>query len=238
MQNALEHALGGLSLRDFESGGMRVTHSVPGRLGPHVAATDIIKATTKTTQQNASQQWLRLKSDHPETTSGTCSFRFPGRRGLAAEVVDIPTALQIIMLLPGRAAAALRLKASVLLVRFLGGDLSLIAEIYDMNALQEHLREHWPEHPLVRFREAVEAAAVPARAAEGAVQHMDYARFIPCRGAFLGNSHGDSLLLLTSCFVSCKRQLRMLYESHWHDNQNSRNCGPEARSRSPPFGSC
>ena len=173
MQNALEHALGGLSLRDFESGGVRVTHSVPGRLGPHVAATDIIKATTKTTQQNASQQWLRLKSDHPETTSGTCSFRFPGQRGLAAEVVDIPTALQIIMLLPGRAAAALRLKASVLLVRFLGGDLSLIAEIYDMNALQEHLREHWPEHPLVRFREAVEAAAVPARAAEGAVQHMD-----------------------------------------------------------------
>ena len=114
-----------------------------------------------------------MEPDHPETTSGTCSFRFPGQRGLAAEVVDIPTALQIIMLLPGRAAAALRLKASVLLVRFLGGDLSLIAEIYDMNALQEHLREHWPEHPLVRFREAVEAAAVPARAAEGAVQHMD-----------------------------------------------------------------
>ena len=29
-----------------------------------------------------------------------------------------------------------------------------------MHALQEHLRQHWPEHPLARFREASEAAAI------------------------------------------------------------------------------
>ena len=63
------------------------------------------------------------------------------------------------MLLPGRAAASVRLKASILLVRFLGGDLSLIAQIYDMNQLQRHLQEHWPEHPLARFGESAAATS-------------------------------------------------------------------------------
>ena len=94
-----------------------------------------------------------------KTVSGTDSFRFPGQRGPAAEVVSISTALQIIVLLPRKAAAAVRLKASVLLVRFLGGDLSLIAQIYDMNQLQRHLQEHWPEHPLARFGEAAAATS-------------------------------------------------------------------------------
>ena len=150
-QNALERVLDGLSLRDFESGGIRVTHSVPGRPGPHVGALDVIKATTQASRENAVQQWSKMKSKHRETVSGTYSFRFPGQRGPPTEVVDLPTALQIIMLLPGKAAAAIRLKASVLFIRFLGGDLSLIADVYDMNALQEHLAEHWPEHPLATF---------------------------------------------------------------------------------------
>ena len=80
----------------------------------------------------------------------------PGQRGSPSEVVDIPTALQIIMVLPGKTAAKVRVKASVLLTRFLGGDVTLVGEVYGMNELQAYLREHHPEHPLCAFRQAVE----------------------------------------------------------------------------------
>ena len=134
------------------------------RPGPHAGAVDVIRATTQASRENAVQQWSKMKAKHPETVSTTYSFRFPGQRGPATEVVDLPTALQIIMLLPGSAAAAIRLKASVLLVRFLGGDLSLVADVYDMNALQEHLAQHWPEHPLARFAAAPAAGSAPSSA--------------------------------------------------------------------------
>ncbi len=118
----LEQALDALSLRDFEAGGMRVTNEVPGKPGrPHVAAQDVIKIVTQTKPKNASKAWNKLKLEHPESSTDSRTFRFPGQRGSATEVVDIPTALRIIMVLPGQAAAKVRLKASVLLVRFLGG---------------------------------------------------------------------------------------------------------------------
>jgi hypothetical protein len=82
----------------------------------------------------------------------------PGQRGgRPSEVVDIPTALQIIMVLPGKTAAKVRVKASVLLTRFLAGDLTLVGQIYGMNELQTYLREHHPEHPLCVFRRSVDA---------------------------------------------------------------------------------
>lgn len=53
------------------------------------------------------------------------TFRFPGQRGgRPSEIIDIPTALQTIMVLPGKTAAQVRVKASVLLTRFLAGDLA------------------------------------------------------------------------------------------------------------------
>ena len=61
---------------------------MPGKKGPHVAAVDVIKATTKTTRENAVQQWARLKHEHPETVSGSYSFRFPGQRGPETETVS------------------------------------------------------------------------------------------------------------------------------------------------------
>jgi hypothetical protein len=60
------------------------------------------------------------------------------------------------MVLPGRTAANVRVKASVLLTRFLGGDVTLVSEVYGMNELHNYLREHHPEHPLAAFRQAVE----------------------------------------------------------------------------------
>jgi hypothetical protein len=58
------------------------------------------------------------------------------------DVIDTTTALQVIMALPGKTAARFRLKASVLLVRFLSGDLTL---------------ENDPGNPLARLAQTAEA---------------------------------------------------------------------------------
>jgi hypothetical protein len=139
-----------------------------------VSATELIQVVTGTTQQNSSLSWGNIKRDILNT-SGACvqTFRFPGQRGRSSEVVDIPTALQIIMMLPGRTAAKVRVKASVLLTRFLAGDLTLVGEVYGMAALQEHLREHQPDHPLCAFREAVDAGQTTGGTTADAVSSSD-----------------------------------------------------------------
>ena len=152
-EDALERTLGCLTEEEFAN--VRVTHSVPGKKGPHVAALDVITVVTKTTQQNVSHHWNEIKKGRPEVTNGICNFRFPGQGQREVDVVSLPTALQVKMLLPGKAAAAVRLKASVLLVRYLAGDLTLVGELYGMHSLQECLKQHCPEHPLAMFREAV-----------------------------------------------------------------------------------
>jgi hypothetical protein len=142
---ALRSALSGLS--DEALSRLRVSSDVPGR------RTELIQVVTRTTQQNASIAWGKLKEGGFLNTSGACveTYRFPGQRGgRPSEVVDIPTALQIIMALPGKTAATVRLRASVLLVRFLAG-----------------LREHHPEHPLREFRAALEAGQTTPLAGDG-----------------------------------------------------------------------
>ena len=57
------------------------------------------------------------------------------------DVVSLPTALQVKMLLPSKAAAAVRLKASVLLVRYLAGDLALSKQTYWSNGAPAKLRQ-------------------------------------------------------------------------------------------------
>lgn len=156
---ALETALSALSDADFS--GLRVCYEVPGRpRGPHVSATELIEAIMKTGQANASRTWSRLKNEGFLNMSGRHveTLRMPGQRGgRLSEVVDVPTALQIIMVLPGKTAARVRVKASVLLTRYLAGDLTLVSQVYGLHELQSYLREHHPEHPLCAFRQSVEA---------------------------------------------------------------------------------
>ena len=58
-EDALERTLGCLTEEEFAN--VRVTHSVPGKKGPHVAALDVITVVTKTTQQNVSHHWNEIK---------------------------------------------------------------------------------------------------------------------------------------------------------------------------------
>jgi len=95
----------------------------------------------------------RLAAEHPEVLaiSENLSFAGPGQR--ATRVTDVKGAVRIMLLLPGRAAARFRESTAHLLIRYLGGDESLVAEIRANAAIQQTLPD---EHPARAFGEAVE----------------------------------------------------------------------------------
>ena len=161
---ALESALSAIAVADFKD--LHVEFVVPGRpVGPHFSATQLIEAVVKTGHSNASHMWTKLKAEGFLEAPGrhVVSHRMRGQRGgRASDFVDVPTALQIIMTLPGKTAAKVRVKASALLIRFLAGDVTLVGEVYGMDELQRYLREHHPEHPLCAFRQSVEAGQTQA----------------------------------------------------------------------------
>jgi hypothetical protein len=104
----------------------------------------------------------RIFAAHPEVEAKCSHFQFGGQGQRDALVPnDLATLIEIIFLLPGRAAAQVRQSAAQIFVRHLGGDLSLIREVERMNHVQTFLRENAPEHPLRAFGEAVEASESP-----------------------------------------------------------------------------
>jgi hypothetical protein len=74
--------------------------------------------------------------------------------------------VQIIMVLPGRAADKFRQAASSVIVRYLGGDPGLAQEIWANRRYQEELAASQPEHPARVFGEAVEAEGLAGAATE------------------------------------------------------------------------
>ena len=74
------------------------------------------------------------------------------------------------MLLPGPRAASVRRKCAELLIRWLGGDLSLVDDVIKNRNLQEHLAVNSPEDPRRVFGEAVEGPG-----AASALQVLEHA---------------------------------------------------------------
>ena len=94
---------------------------------------------------------------HPDLSEKVGQIKFGGRGNHNTPVPkDLAGLIEIIFLLPGRAAAQVRRAAAQVFVRYLGGDLSLIGEVEHLNHVQSFLRENAPDHPLRHFGEAVE----------------------------------------------------------------------------------
>ena len=110
----------------------------------------------------------RLLTQYPELHSSIVQFKFPGRGQRPLSVVPLAVALDFAFLLPGKAAADMRRKAAALMVRYLGGDVTLVDEVYTNRRAQESLaaipaEQRTPLEQVVRMcGEAVEAAAAPA----------------------------------------------------------------------------
>jgi len=83
----------------------------------------------------------RLLEQFPDVQSNRLNFKFPGRGQKAVEVAPLAEALEFAFLLPGRNAAKVRKEAAKLLVRYFGGDLSLVDEICQINRVQAALAQ-------------------------------------------------------------------------------------------------
>ena len=132
---------------------IRKTAETPQR----VSVYDVIRAVTGLTNNNCANVWKRLQENHPEASTGCRSYRFRGRGQQETPAADARTICEIIMLLPGTAAASFRKKTAAILVRYLGGDDALVDEIAANRLAQENLPH---SHPMRFFGEAVEAEAV------------------------------------------------------------------------------
>ena len=122
---------------------------------PRVSVLDVIKAITRLSASGCSMIWNRLHERHPEVI--TSMHKFPGARQKHTHVADAKSICEIVMLLPGKAAADFRKRTAEVLVRYLGGDEALVAEIAANRLAQEGLPE---SHPMRIFGEAVEAGGV------------------------------------------------------------------------------
>jgi hypothetical protein len=127
-----------------------------------VAVFDVLQLITGCARNNARVLWLRLLEAHPELATICSQFKFNTRgRGCHQETpaVDAKGMVQVLMALPGPAAVQFMLKAADVLVRYLGGDETLAAEVWANKQAQETLAAEQPEHPARLFGEAVESAA-------------------------------------------------------------------------------
>ena len=129
---------------------IRKTNDTP----PMISVLDVIAAIKGCTSNTAYVAWRRLIETHPETLTFCHSYNFrPKGGGPPTPVTTASGIVQVIMVLPGKAAAGMRKASADLLVRYLGGDITLVGEICENRQIQEQLP---PEHPARIFGETVE----------------------------------------------------------------------------------
>jgi hypothetical protein len=80
---------------------------------------------------NPRDTWDDLKKRVPEVVGKTDNFQFPGKGQRPTPVTDLQGFGEIVVLLPGKVAAAVREKAVRTLIRAMKGDPTLIEEILD-----------------------------------------------------------------------------------------------------------
>ena len=113
---------------------IRTTREVPRR----VSVLDLIKVVTKSKYER--DVWRDLREHHPEVVAEVSQdFQFPGQGQRATPVTDVRGVVIIINLLPGKIAANFRACGADIIVRYLGGDESLISEIKYIRSAQQGL---------------------------------------------------------------------------------------------------
>jgi len=123
-----------------------------------ISVIDVTMAITGKNARMASDDVRAISNAHPEVSAKIRHFKFPGRGQRETPIANLVTMVEVLMLLPGSTAAAVRVEASKLLVRYLGGDLKLVDEVRALRHVQEELADLAPLHPLRKFGQAVEAS--------------------------------------------------------------------------------
>ena len=97
--------------------------------------------------------WSELQKNYPEVVQNLHHYKFPGKGQRETPVVGARGLVTIMNLLQGERAAMFRAAEAEVLVRYLGGDMSLIREIEDIREAQQQLPA---DHPARIFGEHVE----------------------------------------------------------------------------------
>ena len=86
---------------------------------PRVSILDVIGAITGQARNNCAAVWSRLRESRPDVAARCGFFKFPGRRQRKTPVAGAGAILDIVMILPGQAAVALRQQTAAALVHYL-----------------------------------------------------------------------------------------------------------------------
>ena len=121
-----------------------------------ISVIDVVRAITGKGSPQAAKDVRMIQAKFKAVSQNLTLCQFPGERQRRTPVAALVDMVQIILLLPGSMAAAARLEASKLIVRFLGGDIGLVDEVRQMRHIQEELADTEPLHPLRAFGKAVE----------------------------------------------------------------------------------
>ena len=137
---------------------------------PRVSVYDVIGAITEQSTNQAGLAYRRLLERFPEVQSYCMNFQFHGQGQRPTPVCDARGITEIIMLLPGTAAAQFRKRSADVVVRFLGGCPTLVDEIAANRLAQENLPEG---HPMRLFGETVESEAIKRKREEVQLADLD-----------------------------------------------------------------
>lgn len=154
---------------------LRATSEKPKR----VSVIDVILIVTGATDAHVAAQILRrMLETYAELKEKIDQFRFPGQGQRETPVTDVRGMVEIIMLLPGVQAARIRRTAAEILVRYLGGDLTIIDEVVAFRNYQENTAGQEPRNACRLFGEAIEATMEPAHGKEICKRLLDDVRAV------------------------------------------------------------
>ena len=136
---------------------------------PRVSVIDTIAAVCKQDPRHAAITCQRLSQNYPEVFTNCTHFKFSGQGQRETPIADARCITEIIMVLPGRVAGQYRKQAADIVVRYMGGDLSLVDEIAANRLRQEELDD---EDPRRIFGQTVESEAVKRAREEAEVAEL------------------------------------------------------------------
>ena len=137
---------------------------------PRVSVIDTVALITRHSPTVCSHTLHRLKESYPEVGSDWSNFRFAGRGQRDTPVADARGIVEVIMILPGRAAGQVRKAAADVMVRYLGGDPSLVQEVAANRLRQEDMDD---DDPARLFGQTVESEAIKRKREEVTLLELD-----------------------------------------------------------------
>lgn len=122
-----------------------------------IAIYDVMQYVCGIPQGKCARGLSRVEEKFPEVNPLWVNFKFPGAGQRDTPVTDSKGLLKILMHIPGRRSAVIRDRVADIANRFYAGDLSLCADIREINHKLAALEESDPTNPALAFRSSAKA---------------------------------------------------------------------------------